>query len=111
MSRCMCDPRLRLAGTRRYNLNFITTLAAASTRGIDLNKWGRSRAKEFFHESTHVFNKWELLFPDFLMLYLRFAAHQLAAWQCSRRESVILRLANGTLKRLDSAVQVPTDGP
>ena len=74
---CMC---VRLAGTRRYNLNFITTLAAASTRGINLNKWGGgSRPKEFFHESTHVFNKWELHSQRYLMLYRICAVHQQAA--------------------------------
>ena len=107
----MCDPRLRLAGTRRYNLNFITTLAAASTRGIDLNKWGRSRPKEFFDDSTHGFYKWELLFPDFLMLYLRFVVHQRVVCMLWKKESVIWKLANGILKRLDFAAQVPTDGP
>ena len=105
---CMC---VRLAGTRRYNLNFITAFGCTGSRGIDFNKRSGSRAKEFFHESTHVFNKWELLFPDFLMLYLRFVVHQRVEWLCSRKESVTSRLYRGILKLSDSVAQVPTDGP
>ena len=102
---------MRLAGARAYNLHFIAALTAASTCGIDLNRRRATRPKEFFHESTHGFYKWELSFLEFLMLYRIYAVHRRVGCMPWKKESTSWRLYRGTLKLSDSVAQVTTDGP